>query len=175
MTAFSRVSATILFVFCTQVFAQGSFDHASYPVRDADQIVANAPKVESVLTTPEGRKLLPLGAKSQAAIRIIAPEKIRLQVALAQRPTPLRTDGTIIPHENALRIIGWNPPPRARYVVSVKTKNGNLLRVHIQDVLVDPLVKEVQTGRKVTFYALLYYFDKDGPGILVNEFRAGWH
>lgn len=144
-------------------------------MRDADHLIANAPKVESVLTTPEGRAMFPKDAKSQTAMRIISPEKIRLQVVLLEKPTPLKTDGAIIPHENALRIIGWNPPPQARHVVSVKTQKGNSLRVHVQDVLVDPLVKEVQVGGKVTLYALLYYFDKNGPGLIVNEFKEGWH
>ena len=175
MKIFSQANAAILFVFCTQVYAQGTFDHASYPVRDADQLIANAPKVESVLTTPEGREMFPRGAKSQTAMRIIRPEKIRLQVVLAGKPTPIKTDGTIVPHENALRVIGWNPPPQARHVVSVKTQKGNSLRAHVQDVLVGPLVKEVQAGGKVTLYALLYYYDKDGPGLIVNEFQEGWH
>ncbi len=175
MTKLIRCSAAVLLVVWSQVFAQSGFDHASYLTRDADELIANAPKVESVLTTPEGRQMFPKDAVSKAAMRVIRPEKIRLHVVLAGKPTPIKSDGSIVPHENALRIIGWNPPPQARYIVNVMTQKGKTLRPHIQDVLVEPLVKEVQANGKITLYALLFYYDKNGPGLIVNEFEEGWH
>lgn len=149
--------------------------HASYALGDADEIIATAPKVESVLNTPEGRALVPDGAQSVAAMRIIKPKKLRLQVVLAEPPSFLKVSGTLVPHENALRAIGWNPPPAARRIVTVKTRKGATLRAHLQDVLADPLVKEVPVGDELTLWAILYYYDQNGPGLIVNEFSHGWH
>lgn len=56
--------------------------------------------------------------------------------------------------------------------IQVKSAKGRLFTMFVQDVLTEHLEKEVPLGGKLTLYAGLIYFDQQGPGILVNEFKA---
>jgi murein DD-endopeptidase MepM/ murein hydrolase activator NlpD len=56
--------------------------------------------------------------------------------------------------------------------IQVKSAKGRLFTMFVQDALAEHLEKEVPKGGKLTLYAALIYFDQNGPGILVNEFKA---
>jgi WD40 repeat protein len=150
------------------------FDYQSYPLRDLDEIIAGAPTVQSIADDIEGRPILPglKNAKSQAAMKIIQPQKMKLQVVLDawSEPVANKTSLPQPPHEYALRAIGWNPPPPANSVVRVRSPKGRVIAMHIQDGLVPALKKEITPGERVTLYCLLFYYDKDGPGMIINEF-----
>jgi hypothetical protein len=150
------------------------FDYQSYPPRDLDEIIAGAPTVQSITDDVEGRPMLPelKNAKSQAAMKIIRSQKLKLYVVLDAWPEPVtnRTPLPQPPHEYALRAIGWNPPPPANSVVRVRSPQGRVIAMHIQDGLVPALKKEIRPGDRVTLYCLLFYYDKNGPGMIINEF-----
>ncbi|GEM_PF-5698465 len=155
--------------------AQG-FDYQGYPVRDLDEVIATAPAIRSITGELGERKLLPdtksADLQTAANMDIIRPQKMRLQVVLDAWPEPV-TNKTPLPqppHEYALRAIGWNPPPPANFMVRVRSTKGRVLAMHIQDALVPALKKEIKAGEKVTLYCLLFYYDKNGPGIIINEF-----
>jgi len=54
--------------------------------------------------------------------------------------------------------------------IKVRTAEGRLLPLFIQDPVAKLLSKEVPLGRRVTLYAIHLFTGSDGPGLLVNEF-----
>lgn len=57
--------------------------------------------------------------------------------------------------------------------IRIRSAGNKVLRVFIQDQVAAFLPKEVPLGRKVTFYVNHLFTDRDGPGLLVNEFLTG--
>jgi hypothetical protein len=69
-----------------QTKARSESDSTAEVYYSSFDLIASAPKVESVLASPEGRQMLPPGASLPGAIRIIRPEKVRRQGVLKDDP-----------------------------------------------------------------------------------------
>jgi hypothetical protein len=57
--------------------------------------------------------------------------------------------------------------------IRIRSAKDAVARVFIQDRVAAYLPDEVGLGRMVTFYALHFFTDVDGPGLLVGEFQTG--
>jgi hypothetical protein len=70
-----------------QTRARSEPDSTAEAYYSSFDLIASASKVENVLASPEGRQMFPLGATSPGGMRIIRPEKMRLQGVLTAEPS----------------------------------------------------------------------------------------
>jgi hypothetical protein len=96
----------------------------------------------------------------------------RLDVTLASQDAPCATG--YLKKSMLMMGIGKDVPGGVPIsnCVRVRTAKGKELSLFIQDVLTEPLAKEVPVGKTVTLYAILIFHDQEGPGILINEFNV---
>ena len=64
-----------------------------------------------------------------------------------------------------------DPVPMTR-CINVRSAKGAVVSLFVQDPLVPSLQSEVAVGQPVTLFVIHVFTGRDGPGLLVNEFRA---
>jgi Peptidase family M23 len=153
-TAFFRLLSHLagigLILLATEAFA---FDYDRYKPADLDAIASRKP--------------------SGPGADVFRGEPYRLDVTVVSQAAPCATG--FLKRSMIMMGIGHKDAPGGIPIsncVKVRTAKGKELLLYIQDVLTEPLAKEVPAGKQVTLYAVLMFLSQDGPGILINEFSA---
>jgi len=151
-TAFPRLLSGLAGVGILLATEAIAFDYDRYTPGDLDVISARKP--------------------SAAGADVFGAVPYRFNVTLVAQAAPCPTG--FLKRSMTMMGIGKDVPggmPISN-CVKVRTAKGKELSLFIQDVLTEPLAKEVPAGKKVTLYAILMFQSQDGPGFLINEFKA---
>jgi murein DD-endopeptidase MepM/ murein hydrolase activator NlpD len=94
---------------------------------------------------------------------------MKLNVTLAAYGEPCQSGMAI----KSLTMAGvFNPDVKITRCIQVRSAKGQQVKLFIQDEVSNFLPKEVPLGGALTLFAVHLYTGKDGPGLLVNEFRT---
>ena len=133
--------------------AARAFDYDRYQPADIDVISARKP--------PAG-----LG------VDVFPAKFYRFEVTLASQAAPCQTKFL----KWAMQTSGINKEAIEKapitHCIQIKSAKGKRVTMFIQDVLAGSLAQEAPTGGKLTLYAMLIYFDQNGPGVVVSEFSG---
>lgn len=146
------ICAAGLLTLLTLPVAAGAFNLAQYNAGDLDQILAE-PRQEN-------------------GIKLLSPQKLRFEVSLLSYAESCDTGflrRSMVMLGAPQQVVDTLPVSEC---IQVKTAKGNSTTVYIQDKVAGFLPQEVPLGSALSIFGDLLFLDKDGPGILVNEFQV---
>ena len=147
------VLTAILLMFTCVAWA---FDYTRYKEADLDVIVNDKTWVKEA---------------PSMSLTLLEPTKLKFLVTLENPAYPC-SNGVL---QAAMNMLGAGEILKQVPInscVEVKTQGGAIVKMFIQDVLVDYLAEEVKPGEKLILYCDYLFWNANGPGILVNEFEA---
>ncbi|MDR1922145.1 MAG: hypothetical protein LBS31_10465 [Candidatus Adiutrix sp.] len=103
---------------------------------------------------------------------IFQPQKLRLEARLNRQAYPCPT-GVM---KTALTMLGLPPEALTEMPISrcleVSAPSGRPVVLYIQDVLAEPLSREIPSGGRIILFCDYIFRSSRGPGLLLNEFQA---
>lgn len=132
--------------------ARGAFDYAQYGPGDLDEILAHP--------------------RPETGTKVLGPQKFTFEVALVSYAR-----GCDAGFLKRTMIMGGAPREAVDALpvskcITVKTASGQTASMYIQDHVAEYLPKEVPLGSTFRVFCDFLFLSKDGPGILLNEFRS---
>jgi hypothetical protein len=145
----ARLAAILLLLSAVQAWG---FDYARYQASDLDELIAQK--------------------RPQTGVDIHPGRPHRFTARLVRYGEPCQTGmlkRAMIVGGAPKAMVDATPITRCIVVRSVRNKD---VRLFIQDQVASHLPAEVPLDHAVTLYVILVFSDRDGPGLLVNEFSA---
>jgi len=108
--------------------------------------------------------------KTETAVKVVAPQKLRFQVVLSGYGETCNTGflkRAMIMAGAPKEILERTPMSKC---ITVKSAKGAAVSLFIQDKVADYLPREVKLGENIEVFCDFLYIGKTGPGLLVSEF-----